>query len=105
MLYKCGSKTEQTNLYYSKPLRYTTLSCTDLTGARFWIMSKEIWDERIYVVKTLSSMFLDQPSITLLSNQKLHKFWAALVFLSPKSVHLKALLYCLIFKNTFLIGK
>ena len=40
---------------YSKALRYTASSCTDLAGARFWIGSKKIWDERIYEVKTLSS--------------------------------------------------
>ena len=40
---------------YSKASRYTALSCTDLAGARFWIGSKKIWDERIYEVKTLSS--------------------------------------------------
>ena len=40
---------------YSKASRYTASSCTDLAGAHFWIGSKKIWDERIYVVKTLSS--------------------------------------------------
>ena len=40
---------------YSKASRYTASSCTDLAGARFWIGSKKIWDERIYEVKTLSS--------------------------------------------------
>ena len=41
--------------WYSKASRYTASSCTDLAGARFWIGSKKIWDERIYEVKTLSS--------------------------------------------------
>ena len=40
---------------YSKASRYTASSCTDLADARFWIGSKNIWAERIYVVKTLSS--------------------------------------------------
>ena len=42
-------------MHYSKASRYTASSCTDLAGARFWIWSKNIWDERIYVMKTLSS--------------------------------------------------
>ena len=40
---------------YRKALRYTASSCTDLSGARFWMGSKKIWDEWIYEVKTLSS--------------------------------------------------
>ena len=42
-------------IMYSKASRYTASSCTDLAGARFWIGSKRIRDEQIYVVKTLSS--------------------------------------------------
>ena len=34
------------NIDYSKALRYTASSCTDLAGARFWIGSKNIWDAR-----------------------------------------------------------
>ena len=39
---------------YSKALRYTASSCTDLDNAHFWIGSKKNWDAWIYVVKTLS---------------------------------------------------
>ena len=42
---------------YSKASRYTASRCTDLDNARFWIGSKKIWDERIYVVKTLSCTY------------------------------------------------
>ena len=42
-------------LRYSKASRYTASSCMDLAGAHFQIGSKNIWAERIYVVKTLSS--------------------------------------------------
>ena len=72
---------------YCIPNRFEpVLNCTDLTltGARFWTGSKEIWDERIYVVKTLSSTVFDHLAFTLLSKQKMHKFWAALVFSFPK---------------------
>ena len=47
---------QQIILRYSKASRYTASSCTDLAGALFRIGSKKIWDERIYEVKTLSSM-------------------------------------------------
>ena len=43
-------------LVYSEASRYMASSCKNLTGARFWIGSKNIWAERIYVVKTLSTM-------------------------------------------------
>ena len=42
-------------IVYSKASRYMALSCTDLTGALFWIGSKKIWDEQINEVKTLSN--------------------------------------------------
>ena len=74
--------------WYSKASRYKASSFTDLTGAHFWIGSKKIWDERIYVVKLLSSTVFWSLSHKSCTNFELHKF-----FLSPKYVHLKALLY------------
>ena len=46
-IYDCG--------IYSKASRCMATNCTDLAGAHFWNGSKQIWDEQIYAVKTLSS--------------------------------------------------
>ena len=50
----CKNELQRVQTDYSKALRYTASSCTDLDNARFWIGSKKIWDARIYVVKTLN---------------------------------------------------
>ena len=64
-----------TEIEYSKAARYTASSCTDLAGARFWIRSKKIWDERIYVVKTLSStVFWPSCLHPILSNKSCTNF-------------------------------
>ena len=77
---------------YSKALRIH--GCTDLAGARFWIRSKKIWDERIYEVKTLSStVFWSSCLHPIISNKSCTNFELHDFFLSPKNVHLKALLY------------
>ena len=46
-------------LNYSKASRYMASRCTDLDNVRFLIGSNKIWDELIYVVKTLSCTFFD----------------------------------------------
>ena len=69
---------------YSKASRYTASSCTDLDNARFWIGSKKNWDERIYVVKTLSSTVFWWSCLWLIKLLKLHEFWATRVFPFPK---------------------
>ena len=56
-------------LNYSKALRYTASSCTDLDNARFWIGSQKIWDAQIYVMKNLSYTFFDDIAFALLGNQ------------------------------------
>ena len=42
---------------YSKALRYTASSCTDLDSARFWIGSKKPWDARFWIIFTLAARF------------------------------------------------
>ena len=69
---------------YSRALSSTASSCTDLEDARFWIGSKNIWDERIYVVKNLSSTVFWSSCFYSMKLQKLHEFWAALFFSFPK---------------------
>ena len=69
---------------YSKASRYVASSCTDLAGARFWIGSKKIWDERIYVVKPWGARFFDHLAFTLLSNKSCTNFELHEFFLSPK---------------------
>ena len=53
-----------------------------LHGHRRWV--QKIWDERIYVVKTLSSMIFWSSCLHPIKQQKLHEFWAAQVFSFPK---------------------
>ena len=79
-------------LNYSKALRYMASRCTDLDNARFLIGSNKIWDEQIYVVKTLSCTFFDDIAFALLSNSSCMNFELHNFFHSPKNVHLKALL-------------
>ena len=93
---------------YSKALRYTALSCTDVADTRFWIGSQIIWDQRIFVVRTLrctkfemnesmkwkplAARFSDHLAFTLLNNKSCTNFEQHGLFLPPKKVHLKALL-------------
>ena len=51
-------------LTYSKAWSYTALSYTDLAGAQFLIRSKNVWDTQIYLVKTLSCTFFDDPALS-----------------------------------------
>ena len=77
---------------YSKASRYTASSCTDLADARFWIGSKNIWAEQIYVLKPWATRFFDDLAFTLLNKKSCTNFELHEFFLSPKNVHLKALL-------------
>ena len=87
-----------------KASRYTASSSTDFAGARFWIGSKKISDERIYVVKTLGCTFFDDLTLTLLSNKSCTNFsWPQKtcigfsvmpIFPEPKITITKDYFYC-----------
>ena len=74
-------------LNYSKASRYTTTSCMDLAGARFWIGSKKflswanLWNEN-----------LEQHHLAfiLLSNKSCTNFELQEFFLSQRNVHLNS---------------